>query len=284
MSETAQLLRSLADGIKSRLGFRRGKLISAIKAVVGSATKSGHINSGVIGLAVARPFGEEVQQRAELVCGYLKEARMDWSPRQLLDAEDAFTVTVVDLVKKDLSEAAAMAAQIGTISEKRAAGGTWATVAVSFDNETNTASENAIRMVESTIIGIMQAARTQIEARGPKDRPLFMQFFAGPVAAVAQGESSIGAVTQNNDLSESREHLKELAQLIRQARAELGPEGDKQTAAALEMVQAEAESGAPDWGVVKAATVRVYGFLERAGSSAAEGALLAYLRAHGWVP
>jgi hypothetical protein len=107
--------------------------------------------------------------------------------------------------------------------------------------------------------------------------------FTGAVAAVAQGSASIGPVTQINS-QDNRNQLAELAEIISAARAELGAEGAKQTAAALEVVQAEAESEAPDWGAVKAMALRVYGFMERAGSSAAGGALLAYARAHGWVP
>ncbi len=106
--------------------------------------------------------------------------------------------------------------------------------------------------------------------------------FAGAVAAVALGSASIGPLTQIN--TQRNRDLTELARIISEARAELGVEGAKQTAAALEVVRAEAKSDAPDWGAVRAMALRVYGFMERAGSSAAGGALLAYARAHGWVP
>ena len=128
----------------------------------------------------------------------------------------------------------------------------------------------------------MQAARTQIEAKEPADRPNFMQIFNAPVGAVAQGEASIGSVTQTNS-SDIREQLRELANLIGDARQELGAEGSAQIAAALGAVQAEAEAENPSVGMVKAALQRVVGFLERAGSGAAGGALLAYARLHGWL-
>jgi hypothetical protein len=138
-------------------------------------------------------------------------------------------------------------------------------------------------MVQSTISGIVQAARTQIQAKGPIDRPLFMQVFSGPVGAVAQGRASIGSVMQTNS-PDMQNQLTELAKLIANARAELGAEGANETAAALAVVQAESESKTPDLGVVKAVALRVCSFIERAGSGAAGAALLAFARAKGWLP
>ena len=231
---------------------------------------------------MARHFHDEALRRADLTCDYLKEARMDWSPRQLLGAEGAIREAVLGAFKEDLAAAAALTAQIGTITQKRAQGGRRSGVAAAFDRETNRASESAVQIVESAISGIMQAARTQIEAKEPADRPNFMQIFNAPVGAVAQGEASIGSVTQTNS-SDIREQLRELANLIGDARQELGAEGSAQTAAALGAVQAEAEAENPSVGMVKAALQRVVGFLERAGSGAAGGALLAYARLHGWL-
>ena len=201
---------------------------------------------------MARHFHDEALRRADLTCDYLKEARMDWSPRQLLGAEGAIREAVLGAFKEDLAAAAALTAQMGTITQKRAQGGRWSGVAAAFDRETNRASESAVQIVESAISGIMQAARTQIEAKEPADRPNFMQIFNAPVGAVAQGEASIGSVTQTNS-SDIREQLRELANLIGDARQELGAEGSAQTAAALGAVQAEAEAENPSVGMVKAA-------------------------------
>jgi len=201
---------------------------------------------------MARHFHDEALRRADLTCDDLKEARMDWSPRQLLGAEGAIREAVLGAFKEDLAAAAALTAQMGTITQKRAQGGRWSGVAAAFDRETNRASESAVQIVESAISGIMQAARTQIEAKEPADRPNFMQIFNAPVGAVAQGEASIGSVTQTNS-SDIREQLRELANLIGDARQELGAEGSAQTAAALGAVQAEAEAENPSVGMVKAA-------------------------------
>ena len=285
MSETEQLIAALRQSLAARLAFRRQPLIDAIQAVKSKATKNGNINSGRIGITIAVPYGEEARQRAELVCAYLKEARMEWSPSALIEAEDAIRSSVLGLFKENLSEAAQLVADMGTITQKRNHGLHWAAVAISYDNETNAASVTAVAMVQSAITEIVQSARTAVHARSREERPQFMfnNTFTGPIGGVAQGEASIGSISQSNS-SAWPDQIKELARLILEARAELGSKGSKETAAALQVVEAEAGSEEPDWGIVRAATARVCGFLERAGSGAAGGALLAFARAHGWFP
>jgi hypothetical protein len=210
---------------------------------------------------------------------------MSWSPRALVDAEPAIRGAVLDLFKQDLSEAAGLVADIGTITQKRSQGAPWSGVAVSYDNESNLASKNAVAMVEAAVAEIVQSARVAMEAKTREDRPQYLitNTFTAPVGGVAQGQASIGFITQSNAAT-SRNQLEELVRLMSGALAEVGDTGAKETAPALQVVKAEAGSEHPDGGIIKAAIERVAGFVERAGSSAAGGAFLGFARAHGWLP
>ena len=63
---------------------------------------------------MARHFHDEALRRADLTCDDLKEARMDWSPRQLLGAEGAIREAVLGAFKEDLAAAAALTAQMAS--------------------------------------------------------------------------------------------------------------------------------------------------------------------------
>jgi hypothetical protein len=304
MTEAKQLVDALVQGLTARLAFREQLLIDKVQDVIRKARMTGNLGSSRLRFAAANPFVHEARERAELASNYLKQARISWSARQLVEAESEIRSAVMELFGQNLQEAAILVAGIGAklrapdaiesggqdAAAKNywsalAATGRWATIGPLFQQETDTASRHAAAIVHATLAEIMQSARTEMLAKSPEDRSPFMitNNFAGAVAAVAQGSASIGLVTQINSQG-NRDQLTELAAIITAARTELGSEGEKQTAAALEVVRAEAESDAPDWGAVKAMALRVYGFMERAGSSAAGGALLAYARGHGWVP
>ncbi len=115
MTETKQLVEALSQGLKARLAFREQPLADAVQEVARKASMTQNRGSLSARLAVAHPFIHEARERAELVSNYLKQARMSWSARQLVEAERELRSSVMELFEQNLSEAEKLVARIGGI-------------------------------------------------------------------------------------------------------------------------------------------------------------------------
>jgi hypothetical protein len=163
MTETKQLVDALSRGLKARLSFRKQLLIDTIQNVVREASMAGDLDSSRIRFAVANPFVHEAGERAELASSYLKQARMSWSARQLVEAESEIRSAVMELFEQNLREAEMLVAGICAKLKAMEGGGQdvhaksyygplvaeerWAAISPLFQQETDSASKNAAVIV-----------------------------------------------------------------------------------------------------------------------------------------
>jgi hypothetical protein len=215
MTDYKPLLASLKQYLASKLEFRKTDLISGLHEVIGQATKNGHLNSGRIGIVVATVFEKEAYARAELIADCLRQARASWAPAQIVAAHEEIRTTVCDLFKTNLSEAAALSEQIGTIKNRQQP--QYTPVVQSFIDHSDKASHTAVSMVEAVIAEIFAAAQNDMTAKTPADRPsyVFHQTFQGPVASIAQGSASVGTVNQTVASATSQEMAEAVAAILR---------------------------------------------------------------------
>ena len=155
-----------------------------------------------------------------------------------------------------------------------------------FDEETGKVSCLCLKLAYNAITTAVSAARTEIAATKPEERPFSVHtsnIFNAPVGAVAQNHALISSVTQTNS-ADTRAQLHELIPLIKAIITELAPDNQQAASAALQTIETEAATAEPDREYVRPAVVRIASFIERSASSAAGGALLAYLKFRGWIP
>ena len=190
------LLASLATILESRLAFREAALIESLQNLMGHATQTGQ--SGRIGIALAQVYEQEARSRAEMVTNELRQARLSWSPKQIVDAQHALRAQISDLFKANLSQAAYLAEQIGRLQQMRGSA-SFVPVVNSFLDYSDKASKTAVSMVDAVINEIVAAATNDMAARDTADRPsyIYQNTFHGPIASVAQGTASVGSVRQS---------------------------------------------------------------------------------------
>jgi hypothetical protein len=95
---------TLTESLSAILSFREANLVDAVRAVVAQATRTGSIDSGRMVFSVARAYADEVRQRAELVRAELRQARLSWSPHQIMESEDALRRSVTNLFTQNLKQ------------------------------------------------------------------------------------------------------------------------------------------------------------------------------------
>lgn len=215
MADHKPLLVSLKQYLESRLAFRKANLTDALQKLMGQMIKAGHSGSGRMGIAVAQVYEEEAKNRAEQIVADLRQIRTSWSPKQLVDAEHELKKEISDLFKNDLSEAAALSKQIGGLQNRQQ--NSPAPILQSFFDHSDMASKAAMSMVDATIGEIVAAARNDIAAQGPLERPsyVFQNTFNGSVGAVAQGGSTIGSVAQHSASATPQELAEAVSRIIR---------------------------------------------------------------------
>lgn len=89
------LLESLAQLLKSRLEFRRGYLIESINEVRNQFTKAGQPGGSGMALYVAQAYEREALARAELIVTSLHQARLSWSPMQIVEGQGDHDLRIV---------------------------------------------------------------------------------------------------------------------------------------------------------------------------------------------
>jgi hypothetical protein len=211
-----QLLTSLAQYLKARLDFRRQNLIDAVKGVVTTFTKAGSIHNGRIGIAVAQAYEREARSRAEMIANDLRQARASWSAKQLVDSQQELKTCVSNLFKENLSEAASLAEQMGTIRNKRQNPQLQSAVTL-FLEISDRASKSALSMVVAVIDEIAAAAAHDMAVHDQAERPsyVYQNTFNAPVNAIAQGNASIGQATQTAGSLTAMELAESVAIIVR---------------------------------------------------------------------
>jgi hypothetical protein len=208
------LLASLTQLLNARLSFRRTNLISALQERVGHASKTGNLGSGRIGIVMAQVYEAEAQARAELVGDILRQSRLSWSPAQIVAAQSELRTAVCDLFKGNLSQAADLSEQVGTIKQKRQDPQTHnAEIVRSFLDHTDQASTAALAMVEAVLSELVAAAANDIAAKTPAEHPTYI--FQGPVGSFAQGNASVGNVHQTVGTATLQELADAVAAILR---------------------------------------------------------------------
>lgn len=240
MTDYKPLLNSLTQLLSSRLAFRKANLVSETQKVVNHAARSGTIGSGRLGLVVAQAFENEVRCRAELIADVLRQSRASWSPAQIVEADNDLRATVCDLFKTNLSQAAALSEQTGNIQAKRQ-NPQFAAIVQFFLTYSDQASKSAVSMVDAVISEIIAAARNDIAAKAPTERPSYVfQTFQGPVASVAHGGASVGSVNQTVGSATPHEIAEAVAAILRALPAPAASDKEA-TQAKAELTAAEAE-------------------------------------------
>jgi hypothetical protein len=130
--------------------------------------------------------------------------------------------------------------QIGTIQAKRN-NQQYAAVVKSFLDHTDHASRLAVSMVDAVISEVVAAARNDVAAKAPADRPSYVfQTFQGPVASVAHGNASVGTINQTVGSATPHEIAEAVAAIIHALPTPSAMDTEA-TQATTELVAAEAE-------------------------------------------
>jgi hypothetical protein len=196
------------------LAFREANLVEAIQSIISQFVKAGQGHGSRMGLFVAQAYEQEARQRAELVVGNLRLVRRSWSPKQLIDGQQDFRTTVLDLFKANLSTAAELAEKMGGMLAKRQQGQQGEVSA--FLSQTDRGSKATVAVVDAVIAEIVAAAGNDIAARAPIERPSYVfQTFQGPVASVANDGASVAQVSQTVNAATPMEIAEAVAALIR---------------------------------------------------------------------
>jgi hypothetical protein len=216
MTDHTSLLTSLKQYLISKLEFRKTELTSNLHEAVGQATITGNINSGRIGIVIAKVFEKEACLRAELIADMLRQSRASWAPAQIVAAGDEIRTTVCGLFKVNLSEAAALSEQIGTIRNKRQRP-QYEPVVKSFLDHTDQASKAAVSMVDAVISEIFAAAGNDVAAKTLAEKPSYVihQNFQGPVASVAHGNATVDTINQTAGSATPHEIAQAVAAILR---------------------------------------------------------------------
>lgn len=214
MKDYQSLLTSLKKFMESRLAFRQANLIDELQKLMGQMIKAGHLGGGRRGIEVAKVYENEARNRAELLIADLRQIRTSWSPKQLVDAETELSKTISDLFKNNLSEAADLSKQIGQL--QNAQQDSPASILQSFLDHADKASKIAVSMLEAVISEVVAAAKNDVAARDPTERPsyVFQNTFNGSVTSFAQGTNTIGSVNQQNSTATIQELAEAVARII----------------------------------------------------------------------
>ena len=244
MSDYNPLLTSLSQLLKARLSFRESVLIDELHRVKEQAVKNGFLLSGRMGIALAKVHATEAHARSEQIIADLRLVRLSWSSEQLVAAENDLRNTILDLFKASLAEAAALAERIGGL--RNANPSTHPQVLTSFLDHSNKASSAAASMVDAVINEIIAAARNDLSARTPSEKPSYtiQNTFNGQVVSVAQGGATVGSVNQTSNAATPLELAEAISKIIQSLPHDLDQTSDAAKAKTdLESAEKELKEG-----------------------------------------
>lgn len=236
------LLAALVQSLKARLQFRETNLGESLQNIISQAVKTGNLGNGRLGLWVAKAHEDEARIRAEIIVNDLRQARLSWSPKQIVEAQHELKTEVSDLFKNNLSQAASLAEQMGPLKNS-----SLAIVLESFREQSDKASKTAMSMVDAALSEVIAAASNDLTAQTLAERPSYVNHFHGPVGAVAQGNSTVSQVRQENASSTPQELAEAISQIIR-----LLPRNQHSVEAikGLEQAEGELRSGKVPMGIL----------------------------------
>lgn len=225
------LLTSLCSMLEARLTFRRTPFIESLQAIVSQAIKAGNRQNSRLGIVFAQAHEREMPIRAELIIDELRKARSSWSPKQLTDGRHEIRSRIIDLFRANISQAAYLAAEIGNFNVSGRDPVTQHMAAL-FMQSSDPASKAALSLVEAAIAEVIAAAENDLAARQPGERPsyVYQNTFNAPVAAIAQGNSSVQSVSQTVATATPEQLANAVAKIIEALPDGLTAKGDLVTA------------------------------------------------------
>lgn len=148
------LLKALADGLSVRLEARDADAIQQAYAL----TFDWRTANSVPGINELRPvaklFADEVVARAEIVDARLRQARLSWSPRQIVENQIAIRQAARDILTSSTSSIGNGIELAGEVTALRQAR---AIVGPDFDNMIFKAARGALQIVDACMTEIIAA-------------------------------------------------------------------------------------------------------------------------------
>jgi hypothetical protein len=281
MTDLPSQLLPLAQQLYRRLELRIGPLRENISGIRNSCAARGLGNSGAFIRQILTAFQTEAELRLETIERTLRSYRLSCSPSLIVMSEDRLCKFLDILVAQHcqyiryeceqaispvLKALGDSADQQKTICEQRF-----------FEVTRNTRG-----LIEGIAKEIVVAARSDMEATTKEERPSYVynNTIQGPLGALAQGGSTIGRVSQSNNLVAS---IDEIHRLLKAATADWAPNEKRQVDGAAAMLVAGAQADEPDTDLLRAAVSKIGNVAMGVAQSVATQALISYLTLNGWL-
>lgn len=198
MSESTghPILGPLGNQLFRRLEFRYGPFKDTVRGLQNRAAQEGLARSGGFVRRLVNVFRTEAQDRSEVIEQVLRSFRLSCSPSDIISLHEGLCTLLQITMKQTLvyagNDCRAALGPIGLIFTQD--------IHKIFEDELLKCEGNCLGLMQGLVDEVVMAAKTYITAAQERDRPTYTisNQFAGPVASVSQGTSSVGSVSQTN--------------------------------------------------------------------------------------
>lgn len=188
------ILGPLGNQMFRRLEFRYGPFKDTIRGIQNRSSQEGLARSGALVRRLITAFRNEAQERLDVIEKVLRAFRSSCSPKEIVALHKDLNHFIKIIMKQTLIYAGNdCRSALGSLLESFGP-----EVKKVFDAELLGCEANCLGLMDGIIDEIVMAARTDLRAIDDRDRPNYSinNQFSGPIASVAQGNSSVANVSQ----------------------------------------------------------------------------------------